>query len=381
MVELGHAVTIYGRSQAPCNLKLPSGVAIEMHDGESYRAWLENKLRTARPDIVQVENRPLLAASLRRRLPRSLPVVLALHSITYITPGRRRRKAIATALRTVDGVLTNCNGLREYVRATYSGVCRRLWRVYLGIDCDTFRPETDPKARATLRRDLRASLGLPADVPIILFVGRLIPQKGAHHLVAALPAIRRRAGDVRLVLVGGTRCGGFIRTRYFTRLERRIRALGGAAVLAGYVPHELLPSYYAGADVVATPSMRHEAFSFVNLEAMASGLPVVATRLGGTPEAVVSGQTGILISPTRIRRELAPAVIQALAAAAELGERARQRVERRFSWEQTAEGYAAIYRSLLEQRRPRLPLSQPRLSESAETSVGATANHGKRPGP
>lgn len=256
---------------------------------------------------------------------------------------------MCAALASVDAIIVNSDWLAARVRRICPRVACRLRRVHLGVNSARFRP-VEAAEIAPLRAEMRARLGLPGDAKVVLFVGRLIAQKGAHCLLRALPAVRRAAGDVRLLIVGGARCGGFARTAYVRRLLRAVRAARGAAAMVGYVPHRQLPAYYAAADVVATPSLGPEALCLVNLEAMACGLPVVSTRNGGIPEVVADGQTGILVTPRRIGVELAPAIVEALSRAAELGQNGRQRVTRLFTWARTAAAYEAIYERLLRER-------------------------------
>lgn len=335
-------VSVYGRGKRGRTTVKPSGVRFHLSGGHSYARWLAKRLVAGRPDIVQVENRPLLARTIRRSLPSFVPVLLALHSTYYIDPAHYPGKAVRAALRNVDGVIVNSDGLARVVRILYPRACRRLWRVHLGVNTDDFRPATDPDM-ADLRRATRLRLHLPAKAKVILFVGRLIPQKGVHHLLTALPAVRRSLGDVRLIIVGGTRCGGNVPTPYERSLRRRIRSMRPTASMVDYVPHRALPAFYAAADVVATPSVGHEALNLVNLEAMAAGLPVVSTRIGGIPEVVVHGETGLLVSPRTIKRRLAPAIISALAWGEILGRNGRLRVESDFTWRRTAEEYERIY--------------------------------------
>lgn len=344
-----HSVSVYGRARRAGTLTLPSGVAVHNCDGQKYVRWLIGKLRSERPDIVQVENRPQLVDALRRGLGPSAVIVLGLHSLTYIRPGARGRRSICATLESADAIIVNSDWLAARVRKLCPKIARRLRRVHLGVDGDRFRPADSAEA-AALRAEVRARLGLPGDAKVVLFVGRLIAQKGAHCLLRALPAVRRAAGDVRLLIVGGARCGGSARTAYVRRLLRAVRAARGAAAMAGYVPHRQLPAYYAAADVVVTPSLGPEALCLVNLEAMASGLPVVSTHNGGISEAVVDGRTGVLVSPRRIGAELAPAIVTALARAAELGRNGRQRVATLFTWERTAAAYEGIYERLLRER-------------------------------
>jgi phosphatidylinositol alpha-mannosyltransferase len=124
----------------------------------------------------------------------------------------------------------------------------------------------------------------------ILFVGRLEARKGLPTLLEAYAQLRNRRSDVRLVIVGD----GPMRWGY----ESQVRGLGVPDVqFCGHVPAELLPRYYAAADVFCTPANGGESFGIVLLEAMASGVPVVASAIPGFGQVVDNGRDGLLVPP------------------------------------------------------------------------------------
>jgi glycosyltransferase involved in cell wall biosynthesis len=150
-----------------------------------------------------------------------------------------------------------------------------------GVDPQKFRPRP--------RADMRRKLGLPNDSPIVISVGRLDGNKGFHILINAIT--RLQTLGVMLLIVGeGPRRG---------RLEMQIRESGltDHVRLVGTVPHDELSTWYSAADIFALASER-EGCPNVVLEAMACGLPVVATRVGGIPELVLSAALGTLVERT-----------------------------------------------------------------------------------
>ena len=144
------------------------------------------------------------------------------------------------------------------------------------------------RAQAPPREEARRRLGVAADCLLLVGVGRLVPIKGFDVLVRALPAIVKEAPAARLCLVGD----GPDRPA----LEAEARALGVAdrVLLAG--AHEEVAPFLAAADLLVAPS-RNEGLGKALVEAMALGLPVVATRVGGIPAVVADGQTGSLVPP------------------------------------------------------------------------------------
>jgi phosphatidyl-myo-inositol dimannoside synthase len=211
----------------------------------------------------------------------------------------------------------------------------RLRRLVPAVDATLFRPDAGGVQR-------RAMLGL-ADRPVAVCVSRLMPRKGQDMLVRAWPAIRRRAPDAALVLVGG----GPSRDR----LKRLAQDTGIAdhVIFTGTVTHEDLPAWYGVGDVFAMPCRERlggldvEGLGMVFLEAAACGLPVVAGRSGGSVDAVRSGETGYLVDGESVH-EIAAAVGELLAEpaqAAAMGDRGRQWVSDDWSWSATLRDFTA----------------------------------------
>jgi glycosyltransferase involved in cell wall biosynthesis len=205
-------------------------------------------------------------------------------------------------------------------------------------------PNGLPAPVAAERGALRRLAGIAPDAPVVGYVGRLCPTKGLDVLLDATARLRRGRPDARLVVVGGD--GGD--PGYARLLARRAAApdLAGAVSFLGYVPEagRLCGDF----DVQAVPSWA-EPFGLVSLEALAQGVPVVATASGGSPEIVRHGREGYLVPPGD--REALARRLAALLAAPELrrglGENGRRRVRRRFSLERMVEATAGVYAAAL----------------------------------
>lgn len=192
--------------------------------------------------------------------------------------------------------------------------------------------------------------------PEILFVGRIAAEKGVEVLVDALPAVARAHPDVTLTIVGPA-SGGTERGAYLRRCERRIAALGltQRVRFAGAVPNSELPHLLQRCRLLAVPSLWGEPCGVVVLEALACGVPLVASRVGGIPELIEEERTGRLCAPGDAEawgRSLSGALDdEALRrAAAEHGPR---RIAERHVWSAVAPRLCAVYEALLDgARRP-----------------------------
>jgi glycosyltransferase involved in cell wall biosynthesis len=180
---------------------------------------------------------------------------------------------------------------------------------------------------------------------IILFVGRMVPEKGAQFLLEAAPRIIAKYPEAKFLIVGR---GGFV-----DELKARAAALrlGHKCLFTGYVDDDTLVRLYRIADVFAAPSL-YEPFGIVALEGMAAGVPVVASDAGGLWEIVEHDVTGITTYAGNVE-SLAWGILQVLTRpehAASLVQNASARVERVFNWDRIAERTEAVYDRVLRDR-------------------------------
>ncbi|MCU1692060.1 MAG: putative glycosyltransferase, partial [Frankiales bacterium] len=240
-----------------------------------------------------------------------------------LLPGARQ--ALARIGRDVD-VVTHLGGYTRE-RLARAVPADRLRPLASGVDPTVFHPGASGEG---VRR--RHRLG---GRPVVVCVSRLVPRKGQDVLVRALPEVRRRVPGAALLCVGGGPDEGRL---------RRLAAQHGVAddvVLTGSVPWEELPAHYDAGDVFAMPcrtrraGLEVEGLGIVFLEASATGLPVVAGRSGGSPDAVRDGETGHVVDGTDVAR-VADAVAGLLEdpdRAAAMGSAGRAWVERDWRWE------------------------------------------------
>ncbi len=271
-------------------------------------------------------------------------------------PGRPRRTPLAVGLHGSDVFLAERPALRPFVRRTLrrttlltgcspelvERVCalgfpaERARVIPYGVDGVTFSPGKE-RGAAWRRR-----LGVPEAAPLLLGVGRMATKKGFQVLLEAAPAVLDSHPEAHLVLAGG---GDLL-----PRLRAAAAPWPGRVHFPGPVGRDELPDLFRAADLFVLPAV-HDARGNVDglpnviLEAMASGLPVVATRVSGIPMAVEDGATGALV-PEGDAAALAGA-LRALLAAPErrraMGEAGRRKVDRELTWDAVAARYRAAY--------------------------------------
>jgi glycosyltransferase involved in cell wall biosynthesis len=214
-----------------------------------------------------------------------LPVAtLAVGSDVMVYP--RRLPVLSERLRTTLQHVDLPIGVSQSIcrKLAETGACRREpLCVYLSRDVETFTPVTGKNA-------VRLELGWPTEAVVAVYLGGLVETKGISELVAACEPLLKRYTNFTLVCVGE----GPMRRELTTLAGSVERA--GSVILTGRVKPEDVPRLLQGADFMILPS-HSEGMPQAVLEAMNCSLPVVAARVGGVPEAVVDGETGLLVDP------------------------------------------------------------------------------------
>ncbi len=253
----------------------------------------------------------------------------------YLTPLQRRVQRYVCRL--ADCVLANAESVKDWlVSDGYDPAHIRV--IHNGVDTRRFDVAVDP-------RRVPAEFGLPAGTPLVVVVSRLNRMKGLEQFIEAASLVARQAPDARFLIVGET-------PPFDHPYLDELKALAARAGIADRVIFTGLrsdvPELLASATVAVMPSL-NEALSNSLLESMAAGAPVVATSVGGTPEAVSDGETGLLVEPGEVPA-LAAAIGQLLTnrpLALRLGAAARQRIADRFSIERMVEATEDLYEELL----------------------------------
>jgi glycosyltransferase involved in cell wall biosynthesis len=300
--------------------------------------WYARFIRAVRPDVVHVQH-PLerqLYVRLFRQLEGSpLPVVVTLHSLFGEHSDAIIHGLMAPNLAFADCLIAVNTHIAQ--QAIQLGADPgRIRVIRSGVDVEHFRP--------IRRESARASLGLPADRPIVLFVGTLEPRKQVDRLLRALPAVRQVFPSVLCALIGtGELVGAEDQLPVLRRLVDEL-ALGASVRFAGRVSEDELVRWYSAADIFALPSSA-EGQGIAALEAMACGLPVVASAVGGLLTTIQEGVTGWLVASgdVPVLAERLIGVLGDPSLRARIGAAAREAARQHFSWGNTVAQTMQVY--------------------------------------
>jgi starch synthase len=282
-----------------------------------------------------------------------VPHVMTAHSLEPLRPWKAEQLgggyavsswAERTAMEAADAVIAVSHGMRADILSCYPALDpARVRVVHNGIDTALYRP--DPGT------DVLRELGVDGGRPYVLFVGRITRQKGVPHLLRAARALDR---GTQIVLCAGAPDTPEIDREFRELVEELRRSRDGVLWIPEMLPRADVVQLLSHASVFVCPSV-YEPLGIVNLEAMACGAPVVASAVGGIPEVVDDGRTGLLVpydekDPEGFESALAAAlnrVVADPATARRMGEAGRERAVREFGWDAVARRTLRVYEEII----------------------------------
>jgi len=294
------------------------------------------------------------------KLAYGIPLVITTHSLEPLRPWKREQLGGGydasnwverTAIEMADAIIAVSQGTRQDVLAHFDVPEERIAIIHNGIDTDEYQPQAST--------DALARYGIDPDVPYVLFVGRITRQKGIVHLVRA---IRYLAPDTSVVLCAGAPDTKEIAAEMEAAVREAQAVNANVHWIAEMVDKPTVRQLYSRAAVFCCPSV-YEPFGIINLEAMACQTAVVASAVGGIPEVVVDGETGLLVpfepaggglfepvDAERFERDMAGAIDELMAdepRRTAMGIAGRRRAVEQFGWASIARQTVDLYESLI----------------------------------
>ena len=305
-----------------------------VHTNYWLSSWVGIELKKSQP-LLQVHTYHSLAA-VKYKSVSTIPTI-----------AKTRLQVEKTLLETADRVVATSPQEKEHMRSLVSA----KGNIDL-ISCGTDIEQFGSIARSTARREL----GIAPETKVVLYVGSFDPRSDIETLVRAVSLSAVPKADLKLIIGGRWRAGesdGKERDRIGSIVEEL--GLNDITSFPGGLSRDILPAYYAAADVCVVPS-HYEPLGLVALEAMACGTPVIASDVGGLKYTVVPQETGLL-APPKNEAVFADAIDRLLGDSLwrqQLGHTARNRVETYFSWDRIASQLSQLYTQLLQQSATQL---------------------------
>jgi glycogen(starch) synthase len=289
------------------------------------RAQVARIKRDFAPDLIHINSYGLsVLFHLNTAKAYPAPTLLTLHQALPNSPAQTDT-LLAHTLAGADWVTVCSASVLASAREAMPGISERSSLIYNGMDASAQNVQP-----------------ISFDPPRLVCVGRLVSEKGFDLALAAFARIRARFPNACLIIAGEGVEG--------ERLRRQAAGLGldGAVTFAGLVPENLIPRLISDASIVVVPS-RVEGFGLVALEAAIMARPVVANRVGGLPEIIIHGETGLLSAPEDVQA-LADNIESLLTRpqqAGLMGQAARARAMKEFGWTRYVDAYDSLYRRLI----------------------------------
>ncbi|MBY0149081.1 glycosyltransferase family 4 protein [Neobacillus niacini] len=314
------------------------------YHSETYIQNVVEQLQQDKPDIIQIENRPKFVKFIRQAIP-TAKIILTLHSVTFISPPYMNNRFLNNYLNQANAIVVNSHFLKNYVLSKTNLDSSKIVVNHLGVNNDQFKPKWQLDSPAPLEF-MKEKLGVSRN-KILLYVGRLVEIKGVHHILEAMPEIIKADPSIKLIIAGSP----LGHRAYSDHLKNLAESIKDHVVFTSFIPNDKIHEMFQISDLLLVPSAQNEAFGLVNLEAMSTGTPVIATKSGGIPEIIEHGKTGFLIDPSNIREDLTKHILYLLSNPSKLlqmGQECVLQVKNHFTWQHSVNRQLRLYRQLHE---------------------------------
>lgn len=319
-----------------------------------YYAWpyvtrLIRELSRTHWDIIHIHNRPQFVPRIRKAA-QMAKIVLHLHN-EYLSSRSKRplqEEFVKKIVDNCDVIITCSDFVRRKIIGELPMAEGKVNAILNGVNIEQFRPKwLAPDIWESARRKYRLQ-----DKKVILFVGRLTYDKGAHLLVEAMKTVLDHVDNAMLLIVGSSFYWEQAQTPYMKKLKEQVGSFEDSIRFTGQVSSDEVANLYILSDVFAFPVEWDDPSPLVVYEALAAGLPVVTARRGGIPEILgKDGECGFYIekSDAWSLSQLLIRLLSDESMANKLGRNGRRRAEALFTWQCMARKMETVYGSVLEQ--------------------------------
>lgn len=343
--RLGHSVTVFS-IQDPSFSKdeRMNGVRFIRYDKSSYFSDVLSYCESHLFDVIQLYNRPDWVEDMKRAVP-TARVYLSLHNL--LINHETQDQAALHAFELADHLIAVSKFVAQDIIKAIPTVSSKITTLYTGEDPKRFTPHFTTEGRK-IADQLKRELGIPPGYHVVLFVGRLLPKKGCHHLINAMRLVIRKHPKTALVIIGSKWYGDRTISNYVTKLRRRALSVSSFIYFTNFIPVDRLPNYYTMSDMLVCPSQWQEPLARVQYEAMAAGIPIISSNRGGNPEVVLNERNGYIIDLYTEPEAYAQAIIMLLdnhQKRVKIGRENRKLITTRYNFEKYAQRLSHLYQT------------------------------------
>ncbi|GAE24465.1 lipopolysaccharide 1,2-N-acetylglucosaminetransferase [Halalkalibacter wakoensis JCM 9140] len=282
-------------------------------------------------DVIHIFNRPRLVLPVRECAPNAR-LILSMHNDMF-KPEKIDQEEASKVVDELDHIITVSDYIGKTIYEPFPKAKNKIQTIYSGVDISRFVPPSSTKAKE-MREQIRKENNLEGK-KVILFAGRLSPNKGVDVLIRAVPEITKKHPDIALVIVGSKWFSVDEVTDYIGYVRALAARLPVPVINTGFVHPSEIQKWFAASDVFVCTSQWQEPLARVHYEAMASGLPIVTTNRGGNAEVIIPNGNGFVIDNPEDPQAFADQISHLLSnpsLSKELGKKGRELAESQYTW-------------------------------------------------
>ncbi|MFB5662456.1 glycosyltransferase [Alteribacillus sp. HJP-4] len=372
-----HNITVLGRSDELLpSEELKGSIRYVRVDGGILEIYRENVMQflSADPtsyDLIHIFNRPRLVNTIRAVAPDS-KIILSMHNDMFKAEKIDRDEG-ALAVRNVNKIITISNYIGHTIKELFPEAAPKLKTIYSGVDLERFVPSYSREARE-IRSRIRNEHGLGSK-KVILYAGRLSPNKGIDVLIRAIPELIKQHSDIALVIMGSKWFSEEGITDYIAYVRALAERLPIQVIQTGFVPSDKIQEWFAASDIFVCTSQWQEPLARVHYEAMAAAIPIITTDRGGNKEVMEPYKNGIVVTNPEDTGEFATHLAYLLSnpkAAQEMGRYGRTLAEKHYTWDRVVNDILTVWDEVEHMSAEDLiPIEENLLSETSETNSAA----------
>ncbi|MFC4022444.1 glycosyltransferase family 4 protein [Oceanobacillus longus] len=343
-----HQITVLGRSDESLpNDEVQDDIRYIRVDGGLLEIYRENVIQFFNAsqedyDLIHIFNRPRLVNSVRTLAPKSR-IVLSMHNDMF-KPEKIDATEGAFAVKNVDKIITISNYIGKTIKDLFPDAAPKLQTIYSGVDLDRFVPSYSQEAKI-IRTKMREAHNLSSK-KVILFAGRLSPNKGIDVLIRAIPELAQKHEDIALVIMGSKWFSNNSVTDYIAYVRALAERLPIPVIQTGFVSPDKIHEWFVASDIFVCTSQWQEPLARVHYEAMAAALPIITTDRGGNKEVIEPYKNGILVENPKDPGEFVEHLSYLLSnpeKGEEMGKYGRTLAEKHYTWERVVNDISSVW--------------------------------------